>query len=78
MVLPWLTTKEDDPEASGRFGIGLKTLRARRPSRGSLRPVPGADPSRRARLLRSDAGDPRILRSRPPPYLAPRPPVPIR
>jgi hypothetical protein len=28
MVLPWLTTKEDDPEASGRFGIGQKTLRA--------------------------------------------------
>jgi hypothetical protein len=28
MVLPWLTTKEDDPEASGRFGIGQKTLGA--------------------------------------------------
>lgn len=27
MVLPWLTTKADDPSASGRFGIGLKTLR---------------------------------------------------
>lgn len=26
MVLPWLTTKEDDPDASGRFGIGQKTL----------------------------------------------------
>jgi hypothetical protein len=28
MVLPWLTTKEDDPDASGRFGIGQQTLRA--------------------------------------------------
>jgi hypothetical protein len=28
MVLPWLTTKQDDPDASGRFGIGQKTLRA--------------------------------------------------
>jgi hypothetical protein len=28
MVLPWLTTKEDDPDASGRFGIGQETLRA--------------------------------------------------
>jgi hypothetical protein len=28
MVLPWLTTKDDDPEASGRFGIGQQTLRA--------------------------------------------------
>lgn len=28
MVLPWLTTKEEDSEASGRFGIGQKTLRA--------------------------------------------------
>jgi hypothetical protein len=28
MVLPWLTTKEDDPDASGRFGIGQQTLQA--------------------------------------------------
>jgi len=28
MLLPWLTTKEDDPHASGRFGIGQKTLKA--------------------------------------------------
>lgn len=28
MVLPWVTTKADDPEASGRFGIGQKTLRS--------------------------------------------------
>lgn len=28
MVLPWLTTKADDPHASGRFGIGQKTLLA--------------------------------------------------
>ena len=28
MVLPWVTTKADDPGASGRFGIGQKTLRA--------------------------------------------------
>lgn len=28
MVLPWVTTKADDPSASGRFGIGQKTLRA--------------------------------------------------
>lgn len=27
MVLPYLTTKEDDPDQRGRFGIGLKTLR---------------------------------------------------
>ena len=26
MVLPWVTTKADDPSASGRFGIGLKTF----------------------------------------------------
>lgn len=26
MLLPWLTTKDDDPEASGRFGIGQRTL----------------------------------------------------
>jgi hypothetical protein len=26
MVLPWLTTKDEDAEASGRFGIGQKTL----------------------------------------------------
>ncbi len=26
MLLPWLSTKEDDPEASGRFGIGQRTL----------------------------------------------------
>lgn len=28
MVLPWVSTKVDDPGASGRFGIGQKTLRA--------------------------------------------------
>lgn len=28
MVLPWVSTKVDDPAASGRFGIGQKTLRA--------------------------------------------------
>jgi hypothetical protein len=28
MVLPWVSTKADDPFASGRFGIGQKTLRA--------------------------------------------------
>ncbi len=28
MVLPWLSTKADDDEASGRFGIGQKTLKA--------------------------------------------------
>lgn len=28
MMLPWVTTKADDPRASGRFGIGQKTLRA--------------------------------------------------
>lgn len=28
MALPWLTTKDDDPDASGRFGIGQKTLGA--------------------------------------------------
>lgn len=28
MVLPWVTTKADDPNASGRFGIGQKTLRS--------------------------------------------------
>ena len=28
MVLPWVTTKAGDPGASGRFGIGQKTLRA--------------------------------------------------
>ena len=28
MVLPWVSTKIDDPDASGRFGIGQKTLRA--------------------------------------------------
>ena len=28
MMLPWVTTKADDPGASGRFGIGQKTLRA--------------------------------------------------
>ena len=28
MVMPWLTTKEDDPNASGRFGIGQQTLRS--------------------------------------------------
>ncbi len=28
MVLPWVSTKADDPSASGRFGIGQKTLRA--------------------------------------------------
>lgn len=28
MMLPWLTTKADDPHASGRFGIGQKTLLA--------------------------------------------------
>ncbi|MBR8010535.1 sacsin N-terminal ATP-binding-like domain-containing protein [Burkholderia vietnamiensis] len=26
MLLPWLSTKGDDPEASGRFGIGQRTL----------------------------------------------------
>ena len=26
MLLPWLSTKDDDPEASGRFGIGQRTL----------------------------------------------------
>jgi hypothetical protein len=26
MLLPWLSTKEDDSEASGRFGIGQRTL----------------------------------------------------
>ncbi len=26
MTLPWLSTKEDDPSASGRFGIGQMTL----------------------------------------------------
>lgn len=26
MILPWVTTKADDPSASGRFGIGQKTL----------------------------------------------------
>jgi hypothetical protein len=28
MCLPWLTTKDDDADASGRFGIGQQTLRA--------------------------------------------------
>lgn len=28
MVLPWLSSKDDDDEASGRFGIGQKTLQA--------------------------------------------------
>jgi|HubBroStandDraft_4_1064222.scaffolds.fasta_scaffold03219_6 hypothetical protein len=28
MVMPWLTTKDDDPTASGRFGIGQGTLGA--------------------------------------------------
>lgn len=28
MLLPWLTTKEDEAEASGRFGIGQQTLRS--------------------------------------------------
>lgn len=28
MVLPWVSTKVDDPTLSGRFGIGQKTLRA--------------------------------------------------
>lgn len=28
MVLPWVSTKVNDPVASGRFGIGQKTLRA--------------------------------------------------
>jgi hypothetical protein len=28
MVLPWVSTKTDDPALSGRFGIGQKTLRA--------------------------------------------------
>ena len=28
MLLPWLSTKDDDPHASGRFGIGQKTLKA--------------------------------------------------
>jgi hypothetical protein len=28
MVLPWVSTKADDPTLSGRFGIGQKTLRA--------------------------------------------------
>src|ERR1700692_4537686 len=28
MVLPWLSTKVDDVQASGRFGIGQKTLKA--------------------------------------------------
>lgn len=28
MVLPWLSTKADDDQASGRFGIGQKTLKA--------------------------------------------------
>ncbi len=28
MVLPWVSTKTDDPYASGRFGSGQKTLRA--------------------------------------------------
>jgi hypothetical protein len=28
MVMPWLSTKADDPYASGRFGSGQKTLRA--------------------------------------------------
>ncbi|VXB53847.1 sacsin N-terminal ATP-binding-like domain-containing protein [Brevundimonas sp. G8] len=28
MVMPWLSSKEDDDEASGRFGIGQKTLQA--------------------------------------------------
>ncbi len=28
MVLPWVTTKADDPRTSGRFGIGQKTLRS--------------------------------------------------
>lgn len=27
MMLPYVTTKEDDPDQRGRFGIGLKTLR---------------------------------------------------
>ncbi|MEA3051888.1 MAG: hypothetical protein QOG72_791 [Sphingomonadales bacterium] len=26
MLLPWLSTKDDDPEASGRFGIGQRTI----------------------------------------------------
>src|SRR5205823_9111041 len=28
MVLPWVSTKADDPTLSGRFGIGQQTLRA--------------------------------------------------
>ncbi|MEH6662467.1 MAG: hypothetical protein V7679_12530 [Parasphingorhabdus sp.] len=28
MLLPWLSTKEDDAEAAGRFGIGQRTLNA--------------------------------------------------
>lgn len=28
MLIPWLSTKDDDPDASGRFGIGQRTLNA--------------------------------------------------
>lgn len=28
MIIPWLSAKDDDDEASGRFGIGQKTLKA--------------------------------------------------
>ncbi|WP_344466152.1 sacsin N-terminal ATP-binding-like domain-containing protein [Kitasatospora kazusensis] len=28
LAMPWLTTKEEDAESTGRFGIGLMTLRA--------------------------------------------------
>ncbi len=26
MLLPWLSTKDGDPDAAGRFGIGERTL----------------------------------------------------
>lgn len=31
LVMPWLTSKADDPEPTSRFGIGLMTLRRRSP-----------------------------------------------
>lgn len=34
MVLPWLSTKAGDDQASGRFGIGQKTLKSPRGSAG--------------------------------------------
>ncbi|WP_460683305.1 sacsin N-terminal ATP-binding-like domain-containing protein [Modestobacter lapidis] len=57
MVLPWVSTKRDDARTTGRFGIGLSTLRSIGDSleihcapyhaelvNGRLRPIPAAEP----------------------------------